>query len=105
MPNEFSTLIAELKEQVLYLQELGVENFSVDLPEISFSPKSEVQSSKPEILPEKLERFIPTDEIIEKIYRICAENFKRRSQSNAAQSFGINKTFASAVAAEAKFIL
>ena len=66
MPNEFSTLIAELKEQVLYLQELGVESFSVDLPEISFGPKSKVQSPKSEISQEKLERFIPTDEILKK---------------------------------------
>ena len=67
MPNEFSTLIAELKENVLYLQELGVENFSVDLPEISFSPKSKVQSPKLEVSQEKLERFIPTDEILKKV--------------------------------------
>ncbi|CAN5432878.1 hypothetical protein BH20ACI1_BH20ACI1_31540 [soil metagenome] len=67
MPNEFSTLITELKEQVLYLQELGVENFSVDLPEISVSPKSKVQSPKSEISREKLERFIPTDEILKKV--------------------------------------
>ncbi len=66
MPNEFSTLIAELKEHVLYLQELGVENFSVDLPSID-SSKFKIQSSKSEISREKLERFIPTDEILSKI--------------------------------------
>ncbi len=37
--SEFSELLADLKEQILYLQELGVENFAVELP-------PEVQSSK-----------------------------------------------------------
>ena len=31
--NELSTLLADLREQVLYMQELGVENFDVNLPE------------------------------------------------------------------------
>jgi uracil-DNA glycosylase len=62
---EFSTLAGEIKEQILYLQELGAGNFSVDLPEIAFSPKSRVQSPKSiessAISQEKLERFVPTD--------------------------------------------
>ncbi len=67
MSREFSTLISELKEQILYLQELGVETFSVDLPEISFDSQSEVQTLKSAISPEKLERFIPTDDMLKKI--------------------------------------
>ena len=67
MSNEFSALISELKEQVLYLQELGVENFSIELPEISFSPNPKVQNSKSEISREKLERFIPTDDLLKKV--------------------------------------
>jgi DNA polymerase len=63
--NEFSDILADVKEQILYLQELGVENLSVDLPEIAFSPKSQVPSPKPqvqaEIPKERLEKFIPTD--------------------------------------------
>ena len=43
--NEFSNLITDLKEQIFYLQELGVENFGVDLPEFDGS-KFKVQSSK-----------------------------------------------------------
>ncbi len=82
MPNEFSTLITELKEHVLYLQELGVENFSVDLPEIAFSPKSEVQSPKSEISREKLERFIPTDEILKKV----SESAPKVSNTEANQT-------------------
>ena len=61
MNREFSTILADVKEQILYLQELGVENLSVDLPEIFFSPKSKVQSPKFEIPQEKLERFVPPE--------------------------------------------
>ncbi len=57
--SEFSTLLADVKEHILYLQELGVENFTVDLPEID-SSKFKVQSSKSEITQQKLERFLPT---------------------------------------------
>jgi len=60
MQNEISTLLADLKEQVLYLQELGAKNFNVDLPEVQNS-KFKVQNSKSEIPQEKLERFVPTD--------------------------------------------
>ena len=66
MKNEFPTLISEIKEQVLYLQELGAENFNVDLPEIDHS-KIKVQTSKTEIPQERLERFVPTDFEIPKI--------------------------------------
>ena len=43
MPSELSELIADVKEQVLYLQELGVESLAVDLPEAAISNfKSEI---------------------------------------------------------------
>jgi uracil-DNA glycosylase family 4 len=68
MNQEFSEILADVREQILYLQELGVENLSVDLPEIAFSSKfqvpsskSQVSGSKSEIPLEKLERFIPAD--------------------------------------------
>ncbi len=67
MPNEISALLADIKEQVFYLKELGVENFAVELSEIFFSPKSKVQSPKSEISREKLERFVPADEILRKV--------------------------------------
>ncbi len=76
MPNEISTLISDLKEQILYLRELGVENFSVELPEISFNPASKVQNSKSGISVEKLERFIPTDEILKKVVESAPKSFK-----------------------------
>ena len=76
MASEISTLLAELKEQVLYLQELGVENFNVELPDVSFSPKSKVQSSKSEISQERLERFVPTDFQIPKVETPKENNLK-----------------------------
>jgi uracil-DNA glycosylase family 4 len=67
MQNEFSTLLADVKEHILYLQELGAENFAVDLPEVFVSPESRVQSLKSEISQEKLERFVPSDFELPKI--------------------------------------
>jgi hypothetical protein len=43
MRDEISALLADVKEQILYLQELGAENLAVDLPEISFAPVSHTQ--------------------------------------------------------------
>ena len=60
MKNEFSNLLADVKEQILYLQELGVESFAVDLPEIVES-NFKSASSKSEISTQKPERFIPSD--------------------------------------------
>jgi len=65
--SEVSKLLIDLKEQILYLQELGVENLAVELPEFSISPKSKVQSSKSKISQERLERFVPTDFELPKI--------------------------------------
>ena len=67
MKSEISTLLADIKEQILYLQELGAENLAVELPEVSASSKFKVQSSKSEISPERLERFVPTDYELPKI--------------------------------------
>ncbi len=69
MKENFSTLLADVKEQILYMQELGVEHLTVDLPEISFSPKSKVQSPKSNISQEKLERFVP-DEVLKKVAEV-----------------------------------
>lgn len=66
MNREFSTILADVKEQILYLQELGVENLSVELPEFD-SSKFKVQSSKSEIPREKLEKFVPTEGILRSI--------------------------------------
>ncbi|MEO6590344.1 MAG: uracil-DNA glycosylase [Pyrinomonadaceae bacterium] len=60
--NEFSNLITDLKEQILYLQELGVENFGIDLTEFDDSTFKN-QSSKTEVSKQKLERFVPDDDV------------------------------------------
>lgn len=60
MASELEMLLADVKEQMFYLQELGVENLAVDLPEIAFkSPMSNVQRPTSEISPERLEKFVP----------------------------------------------
>ncbi len=66
MKEEFSTLLSDLKEQILYLQELGVENLSVELPEIDNS-KFKAQSSKPEVTVERLEKYVPDMEILKSV--------------------------------------
>jgi uracil-DNA glycosylase len=66
---EFSEILADVKEQILYLQELGVENLNVELAEI---PDFKLQSSdsrlptiktaektETEIPRERLEKFVP----------------------------------------------
>jgi DNA polymerase len=76
MKRDFSELLKDVKEQILYLQELGIENLSVDWQEIAFSPKLEVQIPKSQS--EKSERFVPTEEFL--------QNFAERSKtSNAAE--------------------
>jgi DNA polymerase len=65
--NEYASLIGELKEQILYLQELGVENLDVDLPELDAKfqsaaapiPKPKTENRKP-----NLERFVPETPIV-----------------------------------------
>lgn len=65
MREEFSEILADVKEQILYLQELGVENLSVDLPAFDSSKfeiqdsKFQIQDSKPQTPIERLEKFVP----------------------------------------------
>jgi uracil-DNA glycosylase len=67
LSEEFSTLLSDLKEQILYLQELGVENFDVDLPELDAklqnAPAGQIQNAKPKIQ-NRLERFVPETPIV-----------------------------------------
>lgn len=86
MNEEFSTLLADVREQILYLQELGAETFAVDLPEIDLS-KIAAHNSKaansPTISQEKLERFVPTEFEMPKIElpkpNVNQDNSSRRS--------------------------
>ena len=62
MSNEFSKLLADLKEQVLYMQELGVSDFGIQLPEINqrFQNPSSQQIPNPKSqISNRLERFVP----------------------------------------------
>ena len=71
--NEFSTLLSDMREQILYLRELGVENLSIDLPVFDDSSfqipdfKFQISDSKKEVSREKLERFVPSDELFKNI--------------------------------------
>jgi uracil-DNA glycosylase len=58
---DFSDLISDLKEQILYLQELGVENFNVALPELDarLQQANSVQKPKTEERRPSLEKFVP----------------------------------------------
>ena len=70
MNEQFSTLLADIREQILYLRELGAGDFEVELPEAlpQFqSPKSEVRSPKPEIARERLEKFAAGAEMASEI--------------------------------------
>lgn len=65
--NEYAALIGELREQILYLQELGVENFAVELPELDAKFQNagarQIQNPKPKTQ-NPLERFVPETPII-----------------------------------------
>ncbi len=78
--NEFSTLLQDVREQILYLQELGVENLSVDLPEVA-EFKFQIPSSKTEIPQEKLERFVPPE-----ILKMVASEKPKVSETKPNQS-------------------
>ena len=73
MKSEISNLLLDVKEQILYLQELGAENFSVDLPEIQIT-NHKPQNANPAISQERLERFVPTDFQIPKVETAKPEN-------------------------------
>lgn len=64
--NKYASLIGELKEQILYLQELGVENLDVDLPELDakFQNSNAAQRPKTEDRKPNLERFVPQTPIV-----------------------------------------
>lgn len=61
MKSEISELLAELKEQVLFMQELGVENLSVDLPEMNPAFQSSSIPNPKSQIPNPIERYVPTD--------------------------------------------
>ena len=60
LKEEFSALLSDVREQILYLQELGLASLEADLPEIQ-SSKLAAQDAKREVRTQKLERFVSTD--------------------------------------------
>ena len=71
MREEISNLFDDLKEQIIYLQELGVKNFDVEMPEPSFKLTNNEQrtTNKTEIPREKLKRFVPSEEILKSVIK------------------------------------
>ena len=69
LQNDVIELLSDVREQIQYLQEIGVESLDADLPEISLSPKSKVQSPKPEnkVSQERLEKFVPSEDILKQV--------------------------------------
>ncbi|MEZ5425191.1 MAG: uracil-DNA glycosylase [Pyrinomonadaceae bacterium] len=62
-------LLTDLKEEILYLREIGVENLDADLPDIFPTPTRDLQieSTKTEIPRERLEKFVPAEDIVKSI--------------------------------------
>lgn len=93
MNTEFLELINDLKEQVKYLSELGVEKLEADLPEFSFSPKSEVRSPKsnfaPNVSRERLEKFVPTDEVLRQITSDAKDRLVNSDDSKTVRRSGL----------------
>ena len=98
MSENFSNLLAEIKEQILYLQELGVENFGVDLPELdlsNFTTRNSNLSSAPtgknSANSANLEKFIPDDDIFkETVLKSVAANQdlkESKAESNSRRTF------------------
>jgi uracil-DNA glycosylase len=98
MNNEFSTLLADLKEQILFMQELGVENLSVDLPsEISdfkfqtANSKAQIPTERNEISRERLERFVPPDDIIKIIAPKAVNNENTEVRQNPLEASKLSR--------------
>jgi uracil-DNA glycosylase len=80
MNEEFSKLIADVKEQVFYLQELGVETLDVSLPEIAIKTDLEITRRLPEIgkpKTEKFEKYVPTESILKSVAQLSATDETR----------------------------
>lgn len=61
--NEYAALVGELREQILYLQELGVENLAVDLPELGakFQNATALPVTKTAERKPNPEKFVPPE--------------------------------------------
>lgn len=66
MKEELSNLISEVREQVLYLQELGIEGLDADLPEFAFLANTESQAPQSAVRNPQSEYVVPDIPIIQK---------------------------------------
>lgn len=82
MSEDLSKLISELREQVLYLQELGVKNLDTDLPDFQFTTKIEEQNPKSKIQNPKSEYVVPDIPIIQKTEPKVEQPATRNPQSD-----------------------
>jgi len=90
---ELSELISELREQVLYLQELGVTSLDADLPEIRVESRefrlehqvSTFPNPKSQIPNPKSEYFVPGDDILKITASKPPEQPKIEHSENRAQ--------------------
>ncbi len=93
MNTEFLELINDLKEQVKYLSELGVDKLKADLPEFSTSSQAEIQSPKfksvPNISRERLEKFVPSDEVLKKITSDAKDRLVNSDESKPVRRSGL----------------
>jgi DNA polymerase len=92
--NEYASLVGELKEQILYLQELGVENLNVDLPELDakFQNADVVQKPKTENRKPNLERFVPETPIVAPPAISKTEQPADKSEPNTVRQNLLEKT-------------
>ncbi|HRH41314.1 MAG TPA: uracil-DNA glycosylase [Pyrinomonadaceae bacterium] len=67
MNEDLSNLISELREQVLYLQELGVDSLNAELPNLKFSSIVEEPVQKSKIQDPKLDYVVPGEEILKMV--------------------------------------
>lgn len=92
MTGELQTILADIKEQILYLQELGIEDFGAELPEYDAANFQVQKSSRPagetvSAAPPPIERFVPADDLIEAVIQKSAvaspkEEEKRETSSS-----------------------
>lgn len=100
MSENFSNLLADIKEQILYLQELGVEDFGVDLPEFEDSkfkiqnPKIENRIVESVSKNSNLERFVPDEDFAESILKSAIAPIvdKEKTENNNSRRNFLDQT-------------
>ena len=77
--NEFSSLVIDVKEQLLYLKELGLETIDADFPELKLNTKLTVSNENDFVPADKLEQFIKSS-LKPKANEINRESDKNKTQ-------------------------